>query len=157
MSDLLSLMRHNTLFRGLSDSQLERLAQIMRREQYHKGQAILEQDSAGDSMYVIASGQVGVRMHDARGAARTALYLGAGQLFGEVALLDRGARSATIVATQDDTVVYALPRDSFEQLCSADNALGYLMMRNLALDLAFKLRHQNLDAFGLLGSDPGGS
>lgn len=157
MTDLLSLMRHNTLFRGLNDLQLGRLAQIMRREQYGEGQTIVEQDGVGDSMYVIASGQVSVMMHGARGAKRTALYLGIGQLFGEVALLDEGARTATIAATQDDTVVYALPRGAFNRLCSEDHALGYVIMRNLATDLAFKLRHQNLDSSGLTGGTPGGA
>ena len=76
---------------------------------------------------------------------QTALFLGEGQVFGELALLDQGLRTATIIADDDPTILYTLRRDTFEGLCRTDTALGYQMMRNLALDMAFKLRHTNLD------------
>jgi CRP-like cAMP-binding protein len=75
----------------------------------------------------------------------TALFLGEGQIFGELSLLDQGPRTATVIADEDPTVVYTLRRDAFESLCRSDIALGYQLMRNIALDLAFKLRHHNLD------------
>jgi CRP-like cAMP-binding protein len=96
-------------------------------------------------MYIIASGQVEILKRDAYGDLHTALFLGEGQIFGELALLDQGLRTATVIASDDPTIVFALKRETFESVCRSDTALGYQLMRNLALDLAFKLRHHNLD------------
>ena len=145
MDELLQIIRQIEIFHGLNEAQFRRLAQITKREEYASGDSILEQGSAGDSMYIIAAGQVEVLKRDAEGEPQTELFLGEGQMFGELALLDQGVRTATIVADDDPTVVYVLMRDSFEELCSTDTAIGYTLMRNIALDLAFKLRHQNLD------------
>jgi CRP-like cAMP-binding protein len=146
MKDIVRLIKQIEVFHGLNDAQLERVAKIIRRESYKGGDVIIRQDDTSDSMYMIGQGQVEVMKRDSRGENRTALYLGEGQVFGELALLDQGLRTATVVADEDPTLLYSLTREAFEGLCRADSALGYLMMRNIALDLAFKLRHQNLDS-----------
>jgi CRP-like cAMP-binding protein len=69
--------------------------------------------------------------------------LGKGQSFGEMGLVDRGARSATVRAASD-TDVYVINCDKFLELCHADTRLGFLVMRNIAADLSFKLRYRNL-------------
>jgi len=145
MPDILQVIRQIEVFHGLTDAQLRQLTQITQREAYKSGDTIIEQDAPGDSMFIIAEGQVEVLKRDSEGEMQTALFLGEGQVFGELALLDQGLRTATIVADEDPTILYTLRRDSFETLCRADTALGYTMMRNLALDMAFKLRHTNLD------------
>lgn len=145
MHELLSIIKGIELFRGLEDDQLQRLAAISQRETYKDGDLIFAEGSPGDSLYIIAKGEVEVQMRDGQGDYRATLYLGVGQVFGEVALLDEGVRSAAIAAASPETVVYRLTRAAFQDLCAADLALGFLMMRNLALDLAFKLRHRNYD------------
>lgn len=145
MHDLLSIIKGVELFRGLDDDQLQRLAGISQRETYGEDDLIFAEGSPGDSLYIIVKGEVEVQMRDEQGAYHAALYLGVGQVFGEVALLDEGVRSAAIAAATPDTVVYRITRAAFQDLCAADLALGFLMMRNLALDLAFKLRHRNYD------------
>jgi hypothetical protein len=42
------------------------------------------------------------------------------------------------------TVIVAVSRSAFEQLCENDTAIGYRVMRNIAIDISFKLRHQTL-------------
>ena len=145
MPDILQVIQQIEVFHGLTETQLQALVQITEHEAYKSGDTIIEQDDPGDSMFIIAQGQVEVLKRDAEGEMQTALFLGEGQVFGELALLDQGLRTATIVADEDPTVLYTLRRDTFESLCRTDTALGYQMMRNLALDMAFKLRHTNLD------------
>jgi CRP-like cAMP-binding protein len=70
--------------------------------------------------------------------------LGQGQIFGEMALVDRGARSATVHCVEDGTVLYVIPRQAFWALCDGNHHIGYVVMRNIAADLSFKLRHRNL-------------
>jgi CRP-like cAMP-binding protein len=141
--DLTQVMRRVELFRGLSAEQLRRIAAISNREVYHKGQTVCVQGSPGDKMYIISHGQVEVVVQDSSGTSFPVLYLGTGQVVGEMALIDSGKRSASVLGAEDDTVVYSIPNDDFTHLCTIDTGIGYIMMRNLAQDLSFKLRHRD--------------
>ena len=66
------------------------------------------------------------------------------QLIGEMSLVDRGPRSATVRAIQDPTIVQVIQHEEFQALCQKNNRIGYLVMLNIAADLSFKLRHRNL-------------
>lgn len=143
--DLQTLMRQVELFRGLTSDQLDTLSAICQHETYPNGALIFEQGDSGDKMYLIARGQIEVRVQTSSGDTYPALYLGRGQVFGEMALIDSGRRSATVVAIGDETSVYSLPTDKFTTLCRENTAIGYVMMRNLAQDLSFKLRHRDYD------------
>ena len=143
--ELVTIMKRVELFRGLNDAQLARLGDISQHLRYEPGETIFEQGDTGDRMYIIASGQVEVRVRDVQGESRAAVYLGTGQVFGEMALIDDGRRSASVIAVDAGTAVYSIPNADFTHLCQTDTAIGYMMMRNLAQDLSFKLRHRDFD------------
>lgn len=143
--ELVQILKGVDLFNGLNTDQLQRLVSISQREVYDADAVIFQQGAPGDKMYVVMSGQVELRFEDGKGSNQAALYLGSGQIFGEMALLDQGTRSATIIAVQDGTELYAISSSDFIVLCSTDTSIGYVMMRNMALDLSFKLRHKNLN------------
>jgi CRP/FNR family transcriptional regulator len=138
-------MKHAELFRGLTHQQLERLAGITQREIYNRGDKVFSQGETGDKMYIIGQGQVEVVVRTSGGESFPVVYLGEGQVFGEMTLIDDGKRSASIYGAVDGTVVYSIPKNDFTQLCQRDTAIGYVMMRNLAQDLSFKLRHRDSD------------
>ena len=142
--ELIALLRTAGLFDGLTDEQLARLAQISEPTRYDKGAVIFSQGDEGDCLYLISQGEVEVKVGKSPATARTEVYLGRGQIFGEMALIDRGPRSATAVCSRDRTELYGITREAFNALCKADTAIGYAVMRNLAHDLSFKLRHRNL-------------
>lgn len=136
------------LFHGLSAEQVAAIRAISTRREFSAGAVILEQGTPGDSLYIIGGGQVEIRIRDANGGTHTRLYLGPGQIFGEFALLDGGQRSATIRADEGGAILFQIQRGPFLALCEQDTRLGYLVMRNLALDLAFKVRHRNAEGGG---------
>jgi len=141
--DLVRVLKSIELFHNLNDSQLTRIADRSKRETYDDGEMIIRQGAPGDSMFVIVSGQVVIGRINGDEVFHPVLYLGQGQVFGEVALLDQGVRSASVAADQNATVVHAIDRTAFLNLCREDTALGFTVMKNLATDLAFKLRHSN--------------
>jgi CRP/FNR family cyclic AMP-dependent transcriptional regulator len=142
---LIDVLRHVELFRGLTDAQLEQIGQISALETYPRGSVIFEQGAIADKVYIIGAGQVEIAVTNAQGDSYPAVYLGAGQIVGEMGLVDAGKRSAAAIAVEDDTRVYCIQAADFRQLCEQDTAIGYLMMRNIAQDLSFKLRHQDSD------------
>jgi CRP-like cAMP-binding protein len=60
-----------------------------------------------------------------------------------MALVDDGTRSASILAAGNGATVYGIPNRDFTDLCQNNTAIGYVMMRNIAQDLSFKLRHRD--------------
>ena len=134
------------LFEGATPEQLALLANACREASYNRGEIITEQGEAGDALYIVCKGFVEVvRTVPSTGVEpRTVVHLGEGQIFGEMALVDHGPRSATIQAASETTQVLVIHRDDFDRLCEENVDLGYIVMRNIAADLSFKLRHQNL-------------
>jgi CRP-like cAMP-binding protein len=143
--ELVKVLKSAELFRGLNAEQLERLAAISHQETYEADQVIFDQGAPGQKMYVITRGEVEIRIKDGKGSKHTSVYLGQGQILGEMALLDQSDRSAAVIACQNNTVVFSISSGDFLHLCTSDTTLGYIMMRNIAMDLSFKLRHRNLD------------
>jgi CRP-like cAMP-binding protein len=143
--DLLNLLKAVDLFIGLTDEQLQRLIDISHELVYNANDTIFAQGDDGDRLFLIRQGQVEILVESESGKPRSQVYLGQGQLFGEMALIDYGKRSATVRAIRNGTIVDVIDRDAFTRLCDEDKAIGYTVMRNMAVDLSFKLRHRNLD------------
>lgn len=149
---MLDLWRAVGLFNGMTDEQLQRLIDISQEEIYHDGDIIVRQGEEGDKLYLVRDGQVEILVRKRpQDTERSQVFLGRGQIFGEMALIDFGKRSATVRCSRNKTVLHVISQDAFQTLCSSDTAIGYIVMRNLAMDLSFKLRHRNLD----LGTDSG--
>jgi len=144
--DLVPLLQKVELFEGLTPEELQAVAALCAERVFHAGDLITRQGEAGDEMYVICEGWVEVVPSAPPGAAspRAVVNLGRGQLIGEMTLVDYGPRSASVRAISEPTVLQAMHRDRFTKLCEHDFHVGYLVMRNMAADLSFKLRHRNL-------------
>ncbi len=142
--DTIELLKGVEAFDGLSDDELKQLTTICHEARFAKGQTITTQGEEGDEFYIIRNGLVEVSVSDGSGLApRTVINLGTGQVVGEMALVDRGPRSATVRCVTDVTV-NVIDREAFEQICQANHHIGMVVYRNLAADLSFKVRHRNL-------------
>ena len=141
------------LFDNLTETQLELVASICESSSYNSGIVLVKEHDSSDEMYVIARGGVQVLMDPAFVGGKVdseevepavLTELRQGQVFGEVALVDQGIRSATIRVSQDNTHVLRIPRDRLMLLCDTYPELGYKLMKNVAADLAFKIRSTDL-------------
>jgi putative peptide zinc metalloprotease protein len=103
------------LFAGIGSAELDRLAARMLITRYSAGDTILEQGGEGDRFFVLSDGRVEVVRRDEDGAERKLAELGVGDFFGEMALLDRAPRSATVRALSP-VETYTLTADDFERL-----------------------------------------
>ncbi len=144
--DIKRILRNSEIFASLSEDDLAKVAAICRRKTYGAGEVITRKGESGDALYIVVDGFVEVSLPTPGDAADHVLVqLGRGQVIGEMALIDGGPRSATVRALTAPTTIEIIRRDDFERLCEQNARIGYQVMRNLAADLSFKLRHQNLE------------
>jgi CRP-like cAMP-binding protein len=139
----LQLLNQIPLFADLAPDDLAQLAAICQERAAAPHEQLVVQNTAGSEMYIIAEGAVEVYVQGLDNE-RPLVILGKGQIFGEMALIDQGYRSASVRAGKVGCRIYLVDSQSFNALCQSQLQIGYTVMRNLAKDLAFKLRHQNL-------------
>lgn len=149
MPDKKDFLKQLDMFNGLSDEELSKVATLCTELSYKAGDIIINIKAPVDSFYLVRGGTVQIITNPDVLESKPSLIepllvtLGKGQIFGEMGLVDRGARSATVRAASD-TQVYAINCDKFMVLCHEDTHLGFVVMRNIAADLSFKLRYRNL-------------
>jgi CRP/FNR family cyclic AMP-dependent transcriptional regulator len=136
------------IFAGIDQRYIDSIASICKEKAFRRGETIFEENSTGDELYVIASGEVEITVDpslvshrsDAPSEQRTIAHLRRGQSFGEIALVDQGIRSATARSASEQTQLLIIPREEILSMCDENPLLGYQLMRNLAADLSMKLR-----------------
>ncbi len=132
------------IFKGLSADELEQIAALCSPRKLQKGEDLVRKGDPGEEFFIITRGSVAVILASGSPTPRTVVHLGEGQIIGEMALIDQGLRSATVRANEDPTEVQVIRNADFLALCERNTKIGYIVMRNLAADLSFKLRHLNL-------------
>ncbi len=148
----LNALRQTDIFYDLTGPQLEAVAALCSVVTLKKGEIVFEENSSGDELYVIADGAVDIMLNSslvqpATGQPSqplTVATLRRGQTFGEVALVDKGLRTASAHCASKRAHLLVIPRDRLIELCDGQPDLGYRLMRNIAADLAFKIRGTDL-------------
>jgi len=117
------LLRRSPLFAGFDDDALERLAASFSQVEFPANQVLIEPRTPGAGLFVICDGSVVVEAH---GKQRE---LGAGDVVGEISLLEKdGLRRARVVAKTPVTCL-ALGRAEFERMLSAEPGFAEEMRR----------------------------
>jgi CRP/FNR family transcriptional regulator, cyclic AMP receptor protein len=146
-SRVIDNLRRAELFAALSDDELLEVARICKALRVQGGHTIFNEGDEGDELFVIHDGSVRVQLltrgDDGTVAPSTINTLYPGQCFGEVVLLRGSLRTATVVAAEQTTLI-VIREPEFRALCEAAPRIGYVVMHNLAQDLAYKLNSSNL-------------
>jgi CRP-like cAMP-binding protein len=108
------------LFSRLGKRRLRKIARHAQFAEFAPGDAVVLRGAPADSFYVVLGG-------GAKALKPGARNLGTGDYFGEMALLDGGPRSATVVAT-DELHVMRIPRQSFLQLVEQNAAVALTIL-----------------------------
>ena len=141
------------LFAGLGPKAIESLSAVCRVQKVPKGRAIVEEDSLGESMYVLMRGRVRVEKKTPADDRYTVTFLSheRGDFFGELGLLDSDRRSATVTAETECEVI-VIERDRFIQFGDANPVAGLSVTRRIASNLATRLRRANDDVITLFAA-----
>ena len=158
---IIPTLKQTDIFLDFTPTQLALIESICAERSYGADDVIFEENTDGSELYVIIEGEVDIQVDPSligkpgRGRPQTIATLRRGQNFGEVALVDQGLRSARALATQPDTRVLVIPRAKLMLMCDSYPQMGYRLMRNLAADLAMKIRHTDLKVREYLTWMPG--
>lgn len=126
------------VFEGLGEAEIERLVQACTVTRYGAGETVFVEGDAGDDLFLVRAGRVRIAKTISGDVARTLAVVERGGVFGELALVGSGTRSATALALEP-TDVLALSRDSFLALTEAEPRLGLKIMGRFAALLAERL------------------
>lgn len=145
MKDRNEALRGIPLFQNLDEKDLAEIAGLLIDRKFPRDAVIYEDGSIGDYMYIIQEGQVKVTKMSEDGREKILEILGPGDFHGEMALLDRAPRSAS-VKTTTPCVLLALSRQDFLGLLKQNHEVTLELIRVLAR----RLRETDEQIRGLL-------
>lgn len=125
-SDWVDVLRGIPLFAALSKRHVKRIANLARPRRFAASSAIVRKGERGETFFVILDGEATLNLPTGRNVA-----LGAGDFFGELALLDGGPRTATILA-KGPVLTMAIGRRPFLKLVKGDSALSLGLLKVMA-------------------------
>ncbi len=146
------------LFKGLTQEEMEKVLSVAHEIKWVEGETVITEGEMGETMYIIYSGSVKVskrltlpQFSDESGhSEKTLIKLDAIEpiVVGEVAMLTKAERSATITVTKE-CLVLEIHGTELAKLCEADTKIGLKIMGNLAQLLSDRLRQANRDVIRL--------
>jgi CRP-like cAMP-binding protein len=126
MSAPIELLQRVPLFAGLERPQLEMIARSFRDRTFPAGHAVAQEGSGGVGFFVIESGEAAVSV-----GGEERRTFGPGDYFGEVALIDEGARTATVTATTD-LKCWGLTAWEFRPLVESNAQIAWALLKTMA-------------------------
>ncbi len=124
------LLRKVSLFSGLDDKDLKSLAEEFNERRFQAGHSIALEGEGGLVFFVVESGEAVVEVH-----GQEVGQLGPGDSFGEIALIDRRKRTATVTAKTDLTC-YSLPVFVFRPFVESRPQVAWNLLEGMADRLA---------------------
>ena len=134
MADLertVEILNKVPLFENLKKRQIQNLARIFVDRACTPGEVIVPQGRDGYGFFIIASGKAEAVREKGDGSKAVVNTFGPGDFFGELALLDNGPRTASVIATEK-TEVLILPRENFLGALRRDGEMAVDIMVELA-------------------------
>jgi CRP-like cAMP-binding protein len=130
----LALLEGHPLFREFGLEDRRRLANCATSRHVERGKTIFSKGEIGGSLFAVCSGTVEVLVPSAEGKTAVVKLIGEGEIFGEIALLDGGPRSADAVAFSDCQLM-AIERRDFLALLRANPEVAITLLKVLCARL----------------------
>jgi CRP-like cAMP-binding protein len=127
----------------LSSLEINLLSTLSAERRYNPGEVIFHEGEPGDEMFVILSGTVLISKFIPGAGDEALTFLGRGDYFGEMALIDGQPRSAGARAHDDGVTVLSIPREVVDGLLNIERISSLRLLRLLCSMVALRLRESN--------------
>jgi MFS superfamily sulfate permease-like transporter len=127
---------------SLNAEELATIAASLRRKEYAEGSVIFREGEPGTELFILASGTASAHLRQTDGGTIRLATFSPGTMFGELAILDAGPRSATVIA-DSDLIIYTLSEAEFAGLSARMPSLAIRLLANLSRELSGRLRLAN--------------
>lgn len=135
-------LRRIPLFSDLTAEEMVDVLRLATVVQFAPDQRLCAQGTPADCLFILEEGEGAVRITDARGRMREVSRVGAGEVLGELGLVDGQARSADVVAVTK-VRAYRIDRAQFDRMRAEMHPAAYKMLRRIALTVSGRLRAIN--------------
>lgn len=132
------------LFKGMATKEIEYLSSIFTLNQVQAGKTIFVENMPGKSLYLIRQGTVQISQMLAEMDEQVLITLDSGDVFGEMAVIDGGNRSATAKITKN-AILYSLAQKDFNALVSENPRLGLQLTLNIVRLFSSRIRSVKKD------------
>jgi CRP-like cAMP-binding protein len=130
---------------GLGPEERSVLLPLLGRREFAAGATIFREGDEGDALYLILRGSASVRMKLPTGDRRLVTF-SPGTMFGEMALVDRERRSATVTADEPLTC-YVFELASWNGFAQSHPRIAMKLLANLAREMSLRIRQANRSVF----------
>jgi len=132
------------LFSGLSPEDLGVISDRLTQQSYRQGETIIGQGEPASQLYLLAQGQVSVKIVLPDGKIKRLATLSPGLVFGEMAWIERAERSATVTVDMD-AICYKLDIDDFDAMVEDHSTIKARVLGNLLQIFTRNLRKANTE------------
>jgi len=132
------------LFDGLDADEIDVIGGRLTKQRYTQGEIIINQGDAASQLYLLAQGQVSIRMALPDGNTKRLATLSQGLVFGEMAWIERSERSAA-VTVDVDALCYKLDIDDFDDMMADHSSIKVKILGNLLRIFTRNLRKANTE------------
>lgn len=136
------LLKQIPLFKEFKVTELMNVSMVASRATYSAGTMIFPERAPGDAFYVIKAGRVKITKKDTDDEEHVLAYLGEGEYFGEISLIDNAPRSASVYADSDAEVL-KIKRKDFRNLIAGNKELERKFYKSFTMVLCERLRVTN--------------
>ncbi len=140
-----SALRDSLIFRGLKKAEAKTVVLLGSLRRAGAGERIVRQGDRGEDMYLILSGSVDVYLEGETGARHNVARLEDGAVFGEMALLGEGVRSATVEAAAD-TELLRIDDRALERVKRRNPSIAVKLFANISKVLIERVRSETRKA-----------
>jgi sulfate permease, SulP family len=130
------------LLSTLTSAELEAIEHHTRRETFPRGKIIFREGDPGSELFIVTKGRTSAYLNLINGGDIRLATFAPGTIFGELAILDTGPRSASVVA-DDDVICYVLSEQQFAALAKDAPAVAIKLLSGLGRELSRRLRRAN--------------
>ncbi|MBN1897562.1 MAG: cyclic nucleotide-binding domain-containing protein [Spirochaetes bacterium] len=136
----IEILKNTGIFTDLEKKELEMVSQLCQVKEFEENTEIFHEGDTGQELFILIEGRVVIEIHLKLKSEKAAVHtVDKGHVFGEVALVDGGPRSASATTVKPSRLL-VLNKTDLDKLIETNPRIGYIILRNFSKILCGRIR-----------------